>query len=137
MTSKTYTDSSSNSKTYTNSSTNNNILGVLKDSVVGSGSLTQSTTYMATNTNMAGAGSAITSASLTGNNTRQNAAASSASGAINLNYSMNGQGILQANLNTGAAAVQGNSVALTSTVGGDGGGLSGFSPSATVTPSSR
>ena len=41
----------------------------------------------------------------------QNAASSSASGQINMSYSMNGQGILQANLNTGAASVQGNSVA--------------------------
>lgn len=49
---------------------------------------------------------------------------------------MGGQGILQANLNTGANAVQQNSVALTSTVGGNGGGLSGFSPSGTVNNSS-
>ena len=48
---------------------------------------------------------------------------------------MNGQGILQANQNTGAAAVQGNSVALTSMVGGNGGGLVGFSPSQSATPS--
>jgi len=44
---------------------------------------------------------------------------------------MGGQGILQANQNTGAASVQQNSVALTSTVGGNGGGLSGFSPTVT------
>jgi hypothetical protein len=44
---------------------------------------------------------------------------------------MNGQGILQANQNTGAASVQGNSVALTSSVGaGTGAGLAGFSQSA-------
>ena len=49
---------------------------------------------------------------------------------INMTYSMNGLGILQANQNTGAASVQGNSVALTSSVGGNGGGLAGFSPSA-------
>ena len=47
-----------------------------------------------------------------------------------MTYSMNGQGILQANQNTGAASVQGNSVALTSTVGGNGAGLAGFSQSA-------
>ena len=48
-----------------------------------------------------------------------------------MSYSMGGQGILQANLNTGAGAAQQNSVALTSTVGGSGGGLSGFSPTVT------
>ncbi len=48
--------------------------------------------------------------------------------------SMGGQGILQANLNTGANAVQQNSVALTSTVGGNGGGLNGFSPNSTTAP---
>jgi len=47
--------------------------------------------------------------------------------------SLGGQGILQANLNTGANAAQQNSVALTSMVGGNGGGLSGFSPN-TPTP---
>ena len=52
------------------------------------------------------------------------------SGDVSMTYSMGGQGILQANQNTGAGAVQGNSVALTSVVGGNGGGLSGFSPSA-------
>ena len=51
---------------------------------------------------------------LTANRTKQTAALSSASGPINMTYSMNGPGILQANQNTGAAAVQGNSVALTS-----------------------
>ena len=48
--------------------------------------------------------------------------------------SMGGQGILQANQNTGANAVQQNSVALTSTVGGNGGGFTGFSPSTTINP---
>ena len=45
---------------------------------------------------------------------------------------MGGQGILQANQNTGPNAVQQNSVGLTSTVGGNGGGLSGFSPTNTI-----
>ena len=84
-----------------------------------------------------GAGSAVNSAALSGNKTSQLAAASSGSGAIHMSYSMNGQGMLQANLNTGAAAVQGNSVALTSYVGsnsgaGSAGGLTGFSPSLPV-----
>jgi hypothetical protein len=47
--------------------------------------------------------------------------------------SMGGQGILQANQNTGPNAVQQNSVALTSTVGGNGGGLNGFSPTSAST----
>ena len=42
-----------------------------------------------------------------------------------------GEGILQANLNTGANAAQQNSVALTSTVGGNGGGLSRVQPEPT------
>jgi hypothetical protein len=56
------------------------------------------------------------------------------SGTVTMTDSMGGQGILQANLNTGANAVQQNSVALTSNVGGNGGGLVGFSPGATVSP---
>jgi hypothetical protein len=50
---------------------------------------------------------------------------------VSMTYSMGGQGILQANQNTGIGAVQQNSVALTSTVSGgsSGGGLNGFSPS--------
>ena len=51
-----------------------------------------------------------------------------------MNHSMGGQGILQAAQNTGANAVQQNAVALTSTVGGNGGGLSGFSPTVTPVP---
>ncbi len=91
------------------------MLGALKNSVVGTGSLSQITA--ATNTITTGDGSAVTAAGLTANRTKQTAASSSASGAIHMTYSMNGQGILQANQNTGAAAVQGNSVALTSSVG--------------------
>jgi hypothetical protein len=116
-----------------NNTDSGTILGVLKNSVVGSGSLSQSTTYTATNTITTGNGSAVTNAALSGNRTKQNAALSSASGQINMTYSMNGQGILQANQNTGAASVQGNSVALTSSVGaGTGAGLAGFSQSAVL-----
>jgi hypothetical protein len=51
-------------------------------------------------------------------------------GAVSMSNSMvGGQGILQANQNTGANALQQNSVALTST--GNGSGLSGFSPAIT------
>jgi hypothetical protein len=46
--------------------------------------------------------------------------------AVTMSYSVSGQGILQATQNTGANAVQQNSVAVTST--GNGGVLSGFSP---------
>jgi hypothetical protein len=46
--------------------------------------------------------------------------------------SMGGQGILQANQNTGANAVQQYSVTFLSTVGGNGGGLTGFSPALTA-----
>jgi hypothetical protein len=92
--------------------------------------LSQSTTYTATNTISTGAGSSVASAALSANKTTQTAGASSASGTINMQYSLNGMGILQANQNTGAASVQGNSVALTSTVGGNGGGLAGFTQAA-------
>jgi hypothetical protein len=54
-------------------------------------------------------------------------------GSVTMSNSMGGQGILQANLNTGAAAVQQNSIAFTSMVGGNGGGLSGFAPGSTGT----
>jgi hypothetical protein len=43
-----------------------------------------------------------------------------------------GQGILQANQNTGANAVQQNSVALTSAGSVNGGGLSGFGSTVTA-----
>ena len=102
--------------------------------MVGSGSLSQTTTYSPTTSVWTGDGSAVTSATLNGNHIEQKAAASSGSGTLSMSYSMAGQGILQANLNTGAAAVQGNSVALTSNVGGSGGGLSGFSPTLASSP---
>ena len=53
-----------------------------------------------------------------------------------MQYSMGGQGILQANQNTGANATQRLPVALTSMVGGgsSGGGLNGFSPTNTINP---
>jgi hypothetical protein len=115
-----------------NGNTVNNIDAALKDSVVGGGTLSQTTTNTrtttATTTASGGAGSSFNTASLTGNRTTQNAAAASASGTVTMTNSMGGQGILQATQNTGPNAVQQNSVALTSTVGGNGGGLSGFSP---------
>jgi len=105
-------------------------MATLKDSVVGSGTLTQTTTYSPTTSITTGASSAVTSATVNGNK-YVSKGAGGYSGAVSMTYSMGGQGILQANLNSGAGSVQGNSVALTSTVGGNGGGLSGFSPTVT------
>jgi hypothetical protein len=48
------------------------------------------------------------------------------SGAVAMTNSMGGQGILQASQNTGANAVQQQAVTLNSAVGGNGGGLNGF-----------
>ena len=55
----------------------------------------------------------------------------SVGGAAILSNSISGQGLVQANQNTGSNAVQQNSVGLTSAVGGNGGGLSGFSSAIT------
>ena len=108
-------------------------MGTLKDSVVGGGTLDASTTNTITNTTTAtgGAGSAFNTSTVAGNHIKNVAAAYS--GNVDMTYSMGGQGILQANQNTGANATQQNSVALTSTVGGAGGGLSGFSPTTPTT----
>ena len=112
------------------------VRAALADSVVGSGSLSESSTnthsLSYTTTASGGAGSSFNTASLTGNHVTQNGSASAGSGAVTMTYSMGGQGILQANQNSGANAVQQNSVALTSTVGGNGGGLNGFSPTTTA-----
>jgi len=105
--------------------------------VVGSGTLSQTTTNTKTTTTTTtasgGAGSSFNTASLTNNRVKQVAADASGSGAVTMMNAMGGQGILQANQNTGANSVQQNSVALTSTVGGNGGGLSGFSPTNSIT----
>ena len=119
--SNSYTNASTNYKdsgnttTKTNSSTN--FLGALQGSVVGSGSLDASTTNTITNTTTAtgGAGSAFNTSTVAGNRIKNVAAAYS--GNVDMSYSMGGQGILQANQNTGANATQQNSVALTS-IGG-------------------
>ena len=73
-------------------------------------SQTTTTTVDSSTTSAAGgAGSSFNTASLT-----HNTAESTVGGAVSTApYSMNGQGILQANLNTGANAVQQSSVALT------------------------
>ncbi len=105
-------------------------MATLKNSVVGSGTLSQTTTYSPTTSITTGASSAVTSATVNGNK-YVSKGAGGYSGDVSMTYSMGGQGILQANLNSGAGSVQGNSVALTSSVGGNGGGLSGFSPTVT------
>jgi len=79
-----------------------------------------------------GAGSSFNTGSLTNNKVQQSGVGGGYNGSVTMAYSMGGQGILQASQNTGANAVQQNSVALTSTVGGNGGGLSGFSPTAAI-----
>ena len=102
----------------------------MKDSIVGGGTLSQSTTYNPTTTVSAGANSAVAGATV-GNNKYISRGMGGYSGDVSMSNSMGGQGILQANLNSGAGSVQQNSVALTSSVGGNGGGLNGFSPSVT------
>lgn len=101
--------------------------------MIGSGSLSESTTNTHTlsyaTAASGGAGSSFNTASVQDNKIKF--AAAGFSGNVVMAYSMGGQGILQANQNTGANSVQQNSVALTSTVGGNGGGLNGFSPSTT------
>jgi hypothetical protein len=99
---------------------------------VGGGTLSQTTTntriISATTNATGGAGSSFNTASVTGNQISQKTAQASGSGAVSMTSSVVGQGILQANQNTGANAVQQNSVALTSAVGINGGSLSGFAP---------
>lgn len=128
------TYSKSNTDTNTKTISGNSKVSIdaeLKDSVLGSGSLSEATTHTHTvsyaTTASGGAGSSFNTASVQDNKIKY--AAAGFSGNVLMAYSMSGQGILQANQNTGANAVQQNSVALTSTVGGNGGGLSGFSPS--------
>jgi hypothetical protein len=89
-------------------------------------------TISTTTTASGGTGSAFNTANLTSDRVKQIAAHDTASGSVNMNNAMGGQGILQANQNTGANAVQQNAVALTSTVGHDGGALNGFNPNTAV-----
>ena len=107
-------------------------MGALKDSVVGSGSLSQTTSYSPVTTVNAGAGSAVSTATINGNKYISKGSGGY-SGSINMQYTMGGQGILSANLNTGAGAVQQNSVV--TMIDGRrrrGGGLNGFSPNTTI-----
>jgi hypothetical protein len=107
----------------------NSISAALQGSLLNAGTLSQTTTNTGT-TVTGGAGSSFNTATLTGNTIRETPTKASVGGAVSMSNSVSGQGILQANQNTGANAVQQNSVALTST--GNGSGLSGLSPTATV-----
>ena len=114
----------------------NQISAALQGSVLNAGTLSQTTTNTwtwinATTGATGGAGSSFNTASLTGNTITETPTKGSVGGAVSMSNSMvGGQGILQANQNTGANAVQQNSVALTSTAGA--GGLSGFSSGTTA-----
>ena len=96
--------------------------------MVGSGTLANTTTDTRSFSVTTGQGSTFNNASIAGNKYISKGAGGY-SGSVSMSYSMGGQGILQAAQNTGAGSVQQNSVALTSSVGGNGGGLNGFSPS--------
>jgi hypothetical protein len=107
----------------------NQISAALQGSVLNAGTLSQTTTNTWTSAT-GGAGSSFNTASVTGNTLLETPTKGNVGGAVSMSNSMVGsQGILQANQNTGANAVQQNSVALTST--GNGGALSGLSPTVT------
>jgi hypothetical protein len=113
----------------------NKINAALQGSVLNAGTLSQTTTNTwtsATTSAVGGAGSAFNTANLAGNTITQTPTDASVGGAVTMVNSISGQGILQATQNTGTNSVQQNSVALTSWVGGTGGGLSGFSPAVTA-----
>jgi len=103
----------------------NRISAALQGSVLNTGTLNEATANTWTSAT-GGAGSSFNTASVTGNIITETPMKASVGSAVSMSYSMSGQGILQASQNTGANAVQQNSLALTST--GNGGVLSGFSP---------
>jgi hypothetical protein len=116
--------------TTTTTTLTNQISAALQGSVLNAGTLSQTTTNTWTSVT-AGAGSSFNTASVTANTIAQTPTKGSVAGAVSMSNSMiGGQGILQANQNTGANAAQQNSVALTST--GNTGGLSGFSSGTTA-----
>ena len=108
----------------------NKINAALQDSVLNAGTLSQTTTNTSTNVT-GGAGSSFNTASLTGNTITDTPTQARVGGAVSMSNSISGQGLVQASQNTGVNAVQQNSVGLTSWVGGNGGGLTGFSPAIT------
>jgi hypothetical protein len=107
----------------------NQINATLQGSLLNAGTLSETTTNTWISAT-GGAGSSFNTASLTGNAIIETPMKASVGGAVSMSNSMNGQGILQATQNTGANAVQQNSLALTST--GNGGVLSGLSPTITT-----
>ena len=110
--------------TTTTTTLTNQISAALQGSVLNAGTLSQTTTNTWTSVT-GGAGSSFNTASLAGNTITETPTKGSVGGAVSMSNSMvGGQGILQANQNAGANAVQQNSVALTST--GYGGALSSF-----------
>jgi hypothetical protein len=91
----------------------NQISAALQGSVLNAGTLSQTTTNTWTSI-IGGAGSSFNNANLTGNTITETPTKASAGGAVSMSSSMTGgQGVLQANQNTGVNAVQQNSVALT------------------------
>jgi hypothetical protein len=118
----------STTTTTTTTTVANRINAALQGSVLNTGTLNETTanTWISAT---GGAGSSFNTASVTGNIVTETPTKASVGGAVSMTNSMNGQGILQASQNTGANAVQQNSMALNST--GNGGLLSGFSPAMT------
>jgi hypothetical protein len=116
--------------TTTNTTTNTNTLASrinadLQGSLLNTGALNETTANSWTSAT-GGAGSSFNTANVSGNIITEPPTKISVGSAVTMSYSVSGQGILQASQNTGANAVQQNSVAVTST--GNGGVLSGFSP---------
>lgn len=117
--------------TTTNTTTNtlaNRISAALQDSALNTGTLNETTANTWTSAT-GGAGSSFNTASVTGNIITETPTKDSVGSTVSMTNSMSGQGILQASQNTGANAVQQNSMTLTSV--GNGGVLSGFSPTST------
>jgi hypothetical protein len=102
----------------------NQITAALQGSVLNAGTLSQTTANTSISA-LGGPGSSLNTASLSNNAIMEAPTKASAGGAVIMNSSVNGEGILQASQNSGANAVQQNSVALYST--GTGGVLSGLS----------
>lgn len=107
----------------------NEISAALQGSVLNTGTLNQTTanTFISV---VGGPGSSSNTASVTGNIITETPAKASVGSAVSMTNSMNGLGVLQANQNTGANAVQQNSLALFSP--GGGGLQSGFGPTTTT-----
>ncbi len=110
--------------TDTKTSSKSSVENTLSDChcVMGDGSLSETKTITHTSTVLA---SAHNTGTVSGNQLR---VSGSSYNGVAMTNSMNGMGIISAQQNTGTAALQQQSVSLGSIVGGNGGGLSGFSP---------